>query len=239
MQPFSSSHCSIASKKARSRSPRSPGRPCQDGAMFPALRPSPSGKIVMAAGHARPIGARACMYCTFIPKGCNANTTGAAVLETPSAAALTTNVRRAPATSSVCRPGGNALPSHAADATRACVRRITASTPGSHGVRWRSRWRTPSGFRFGFPQRRIALQQLFPALDVFVGLDALVLADALARHQPQDRLLLPRLGEDFGILHRHVVDDGVEGVAAVAFGDAQLLAVNRADTSQPGVGVRS
>ena len=66
-----------------------------------------------------------------------------------------------------------------------------------------------------------------------------VLADAVVRHQAQDRLLLPRLGEDLGILHRHVVDDRVEGVAPVALGDAQLLAVNRADAGQPGVGVEA
>ena len=72
---------------------RRPGRGRRPPPRGPATRapccrrrgPCPSGKTVIAAGHCRPIGARACMYCAFIPNGCSANTTGAAVFGSPSA----------------------------------------------------------------------------------------------------------------------------------------------------------
>ena len=104
--------------------------------------PCPSGKTVIADGHCRPIGARDCMYCAFIPNGCSANTTGAAVFGSPSAAARTTKVRRAPATSNVWPPAGTTLPSQAARATSACDSSSAARPATAQRIRLRADWGT-------------------------------------------------------------------------------------------------
>src|SRR5688572_1797302 len=79
----------------------------------------------------------------------------------------------------------------------------------------------------------LRLEQLLPAHDVLVVLDALVLTDPLVRAQPERLLHMPRLGEDLGVFHRDVVDDGVVGIAAVALRHAQLLAVDGPHARQP------
>src|SRR5688572_23029570 len=86
---------------------------------------------------------------------------------------------------------------------------------------------------------RFVLQQLLDPLQVLVALDALVLAHAVVRPQPESLLDPPWLREDLRVLHDGFVQNRVVGVARVALGHPQLFRVDRADADQPALVVEA
>src|SRR5262245_36687293 len=113
MHSCASSHSTIASKNARSRSPASPGRPCHEGP--PAPR-TPSGYTMNASGQTRD-ETRASMYWAFMPNGWNTSSTGAGVRPSDEEGTLRMKKRVREPTWRVIGPEPAGSPPHAARAS--------------------------------------------------------------------------------------------------------------------------